>query len=51
MYFLYYTYRYFYLFLTFNINNMPKETPRKRKSLTAAQKKKRFAQRKYLLLL
>lgn len=39
MYFLYCTYRYFYLFLAFNINNMPKETPRKRKSLTAAQKK------------
>lgn len=50
MYFLYCTYRYFYLFPSFNINNMPKETPRKRKSLTAAQKK-RFAQRKYLLLL
>ncbi len=39
MYFLYCTYHYFYLFLFFNINNMPKETPRKRKSLTAAQKK------------
>ena len=40
MYFLYCTYRYFYLFLFFNINNMLKETPRKRKSLTAAQKKR-----------
>ena len=39
MYLLYCTYRYFYLFFFFNINNMLKETPRKRKSLTAAQKK------------
>src|SRR2546429_8468656 len=38
MYFLYCTYHYFYLFLFFNINNMPKETPRKRKSLTAQKK-------------
>jgi hypothetical protein len=37
--FLHCTYCYFHLFLSFNINNMPKETPRKRKSLTAAQKK------------
>src|SRR2546429_5605876 len=39
MYFLYCTYHYFYLFLFFNINNMPKETPREHKSLTATQKK------------
>ena len=39
MYFLYCTYHYFYLFLFFNINNMPKETTRKCKLLTAAQKK------------
>ena len=38
--FLYCIYYYFYLFLSFNINNIPKETLRKRKSLTAAQKKK-----------
>ena len=37
--FLHCTYFYFHLSLSFNINNMPKETPRKRKSLTAAQKK------------
>ena len=34
------TYCYFHLSLSFNINNMPKETSRKRKSLTAAQKKR-----------
>ena len=48
--FLYCIYCYFHLSLSFNINNMPKETPRKCKSLMEAQKK-RFAQRKYLLLL